>query len=309
MKKFYYIAVIAVFLWGSAGATPNPKNLKLASNNALILELGATSPLYEKKADSPTPIASLTKLMTAMIVLDSGLSLKEEIDVGREDLDYVKGSHSRLRLGTWLTRGEMLRLALMSSENHAAAALARHYPGGRTAFVVEMNAKAHQLGLKQTSFSDSTGLSPENVSTAQDLATLVQAATRYPLIREYTTTPEYSVELSPTGRKLEFQNSNRLVRAHNGWDISLQKTGYINEAGRCLVMITRIAQKDFVIVLLDSVGKYTRLGDAKRVKTWIETGKSGDLPKIITGDKKTSDATTVKPTTPAKKTKKKKAKH
>ncbi|MCL2309523.1 MAG: D-alanyl-D-alanine endopeptidase [Proteobacteria bacterium] len=307
MKHFYFIAVITFFslFLGAAEAAPDPARLKLASDRALVLEKGVSSPLYEKKADSVSSIASLTKLMTAMVVLDSGLSLDEALDVDGDDLDDLKGTHSRLRIGYRLTRGEMLRLALMSSENRAAATLARHYPGGCEAFVAEMNAKAYQLGLKQTSFVDSTGLSPENISTARDLAALVQAAARYPLIREYTTTPQYSVESEPSGRVLEYRNSNRLVRTDNDWDILLQKTGYINEAGRCLVMLVKIAQKEFVIVLLDSAGKYTRLGDAKRIKSWLETGKSGSPPKNksnIAEGKKSSAALTKKT---AKKTAKK----
>ncbi len=309
MKTFYLVAFIAFLsiFPGQSGAAPDPNNLKLASSSALVLEKGASLPLYEKKAENPAPIASLTKLMMAMIVLDSGLPLDEELEVGGDDLDYIKGTHSRLHTGSRLTRGEMLQLALMSSENRAAAALARHYPGGRLAFVVEMNVKAHQLGLKQTSFADSTGLSPENVSTAQDLAALVQAAARYPLIREYTTTPEHSVELTPAGRTLEYQNSNRLVRADNDWEILLQKTGYISEAGRCLVMLVKIAQKEFVIVLLDSVGKYTRLGDAQRVRSWIETGKGGDLPKSVAAKSKKKTAAP-KPVKKAQKTTKKQVK-
>ncbi|MDR2711247.1 MAG: D-alanyl-D-alanine endopeptidase, partial [Burkholderiales bacterium] len=269
-----------MFLWGHAEATanPDPNKLKLASGSALVLEKGVALPLYEKKADSPASIASLTKLMTAMVVLDSGLPLDEVLDVDSDDRDEIKNSHSRLRFGSRLTRGDMLRLALMSSENRAAATLARHYPGGSSSFVIEMNAKAKQLKLKHTSFTDPAGLSPENVSTAQDLAAIVQAAARYPLIREYTTTSEYSVEMA-SGRKLEYKNSNRLVRADNDWNIRLQKTGYIDEAGRCLVMLAKIAQKEVIIVLLDSSGKYTRLGDAQRIKTWIETGKGSELPK------------------------------
>jgi D-alanyl-D-alanine endopeptidase (penicillin-binding protein 7) len=166
----------------------------------------------------------------------------------------------------------MLRLALMSSENRAASSLARHYPGGTKAAVMAMNFKAASLGLKHTHYEDPTGLSPENVSTASDLARLVQAAAEYPLIREFTTTPSYMVELD-TGRTLGFNNSNALVKSQD-WDITLQKTGYIREAGKCVVMLVNIASKPFVIVLLDSLGKYTRIADAKRVKHWLETGET-----------------------------------
>jgi D-alanyl-D-alanine endopeptidase (penicillin-binding protein 7) len=171
----------------------------------------------------------------------------------------------------------MLRLALMSSENRAASALARHYPGGTPAFVAAMNAKAIALGMTRTHFDDPTGLSAENVSTANDLARLVQAAAQYPLIGEFSTTPAHFVEIQPTGAWLGFNNSNALVK-NTSWDIQLQKTGYIREAGKCLVMLTTIASRAVVIVLLDSAGKYTRLGDAQRIKQWLETGEAGPPP-------------------------------
>ncbi|HKU86636.1 MAG TPA: hypothetical protein VJV77_09885, partial [Casimicrobiaceae bacterium] len=186
---------------------------------------------------------------------------------------YLKGSHSRLAMGSTLTRREMLRLALMSSENRAASSLARHYPGGKHAFVEAMNIKASLLGMSHTHYADPTGLDAENVSTAHDLAKLVQAAAEYPLIREFTTTPSYLVELQPTGRTLGFNNSNALVK-NQSWDIQLQKTGYIREAGKCVVMLVNIASKPFVIVLLDSFGRYTRIADAQRIKHWLETGES-----------------------------------
>jgi D-alanyl-D-alanine endopeptidase (penicillin-binding protein 7) len=181
-------------------------------------------------------------------------------------------------MGTELSRREMLRLALMSSENRAASSLARSYPGGTPAFVAAMNAKALALGMTHTHFDDATGLTPTNVSTAKDLAIMVQAAATYPLIREFTTTPSHFVEVQPTGRVLGFNNSNRLVSS-SAWDILLQKTGFINEAGRCLVMLAQVASRPVVIVLLDSVGKYSRLGDANRVKYWLETGNALPTPK------------------------------
>ena len=221
--------------------------------------------MYAKAADEVTPIASLTKLMTAMVVLDTNPSMDEAVAVDMDDFDYLKGSRSRLRMGTTLSRGEMLRLALMSSENRAASSLARHYPGGNVEFVAAMNAKAAALGMTRTRFEDPTGLSPNNVSTANDLALMVGAAAQYPLIREYTTTPAHYVEMQPSGKMLGFNNSNALVK-NVSWDIQLQKTGYIREAGRCVVMLATIASRPMVIVLLDSLGKYTRLGDAQRVK-------------------------------------------
>jgi D-alanyl-D-alanine endopeptidase (penicillin-binding protein 7) len=255
----------------------DPGKLRLASANVLVLDAQDGRRMYAKAADEVTPIASLTKLMTAMVVLDANLSLEEPVAVDMDDFDYLKGSHSRLRMGATLSRDEMLRLALMSSENRAASSLARHYPGGILAFVVAMNAKAAELGMTRTRFEDPTGLSPNNVSTANDLALMVAAAAHYPLIRAYTTTPEHFVEVQPTGQTLGFNNSNALVR-NIAWDIQLQKTGYIREAGRCVVMLATIASRPMVIVLLDSLGKYTRLGDAQRVKHWLETGES--LPPV-----------------------------
>ena len=251
---------------------PDPAKLRLMSANALVLDADAQRPIYAKAADEVTPIASLTKLMTAMVVLDAGQPDEEPISIGTDDFDYLKGSRSRLRMGTMLPRREMLRLALMSSENRAASSLARHYPGGTPAFVAAMNAKAQSLGMTRTHYVDSTGLSADNVSTANDLAKLVQAAAQYPRIREFSTTPEHYVELE-SGRLMGFNNSNALVKK-SSWDIHLQKTGYIREAGRCVVMLATIASRPFVIVLLDSYGKYTRLADAERVKHWLETGEA-----------------------------------
>jgi len=249
----------------------DPGKLKLKSANALIIDPQSHETIYAKSPDSVTPIASITKLMTAMVVLDSHPDLDARITIDSEDFDYLKGTGSRLRMGTELTRRELLQLALMSSENRAASALARSYPGGTEAFVEAMNAKALALGMTHSHFHDATGLTPRNVSTASELAMMVAAAAQYPLIREFTTTPSSYVEVQPTGRLLGFNNSNRLVGSEQ-WDIKLQKTGFINEAGRCLVMVAEIARKPFVIVLLDSVGKYTRIADANRIKYWLETG-------------------------------------
>jgi len=253
-------------------AAPDPAKLKLASANALVVDAEADRPVFAKAANEITPIASVTKLMTAMVVIDAGQPLDEPLAVDIDDFDFLKGSQSRLGMGATLTRVEMLRLALMSSENRAASVLARHYPGGIDAAVTAMNAKAALLGMTRSRFSDPTGLSPENVSTASDLAKMVGAAAQYPLIRDFSTTPSHFVEVYPQGKVIGFRNSNRLVLS-NQWDIQLQKTGYIREAGRCLVMMVNIASKPFVIVLLDSVGKFTRLGDATRVKQWLETGE------------------------------------
>ena len=247
--------------------------LKLASANALVLDAGAGHPIYSKAADAVTPIASVTKLMTAMVVLDAAQPMDETLAVDIADIDLLKGSHSRLRLGSELSRREMLRLALMASENRAASSLARHYPGGHGAFVEAMNRKAQSLGMSNTHFSDPTGLSSENVSTANDLAKMVNAAAGYQLIRDFTTTSSHYVEVQPAGNVLGFNNTNSLVRGGQ-WDILLSKTGFIREAGKCLVMLANIASRPVVIVLLDSYGKLTRVGDANRVKHWLETGET-----------------------------------
>jgi D-alanyl-D-alanine endopeptidase (penicillin-binding protein 7) len=258
----------------------DPAKLKLASANALVVDASDNHAVYAKAADEITSIASLTKLMTAIVTLDAGLALDEPIAIDMDDFDFVKGTRSRLGMGTELPRREMLRLALMASENRAASSLARSYPGGAPAFVAAMNDKARALGMTSTRYADPTGLSPENVSTASDLAVLVSAAAQYPLIREFSTTESHSVEVQPAGRRLAFNNTNRLVRSPE-WDIQLSKTGYIREAGKCLVMLATIASKPFVIVLLDSAGKFTRLGDAQRVRYWLETG--GTMPSPVAG--------------------------
>jgi serine-type D-Ala-D-Ala endopeptidase (penicillin-binding protein 7) len=270
-----FLGLIAAIGAGAANADParDPSKLRLASTNAVVIDTTANRSVFAKGADAVTPIASLTKLMTAIVTLDAQLPLEEAIAIDTDDFDYLKGSHSRLRMGALLPRREMLRLALMSSENRAASSLARTYPGGTDAFVAAMNEKARALGMTRTSFADPTGLSPRNVSTANDLATLVATAAEYPEIRDFTTTASHFVEVQPTGQLLGFNNTNRLVQS-SGWNIQLSKTGYIREAGKCLVMLATIASKPFVIVLLDSAGKYTRLGDAQRVRYWLETGQT-----------------------------------
>ncbi|HSE02425.1 MAG TPA: D-alanyl-D-alanine endopeptidase [Burkholderiales bacterium] len=246
--------------------------LNLKSANALVLDQSGQRVLYAKNVEGVVPIASITKLMTALVVLDSGLPLDELIKISREDRDGLKGTRSRLTVGISLSRNDLLRIALMASENRAAAALTRAYPGGTDAFVAAMNRKAAELGMWRSRFVDGTGLSSGNVSNAQDLARLVGAAHRHPLIREYTTDSEYTVRLA-NGRKMRFTNSNRLVR-NSGWDIGLSKTGYISEAGRCLVMQAHIAATPVIIVLLDSWGQLTRIGDANRIKKWMESNSS-----------------------------------
>ncbi|TMH54034.1 MAG: D-alanyl-D-alanine endopeptidase [Betaproteobacteria bacterium] len=249
----------------ASNMTLDVSKLRLASANALVFDVSAGQPIYAKGADTITPIASVTKLMTAMVVLDADQAMDETISVGIADLDLLKGSHSRLRLGSELPRREMLRLALMASENRAASTLARHYPGGTEACVAAMNRKAQSLGMARTRFADPTGLSSENVSTASDLARMVRAAAGYDLIRDATTTASHYVDVQPTGTVLGYNNTNSLVRTAQ-WDIQLSKTGFIREAGKCLVMLANIASRPIVIVLLDSYGRLTRIGDANRVK-------------------------------------------
>lgn len=243
-------------------------NPQLRSSAFYVANQATGEVLLEKNSNTVLPIASITKLMTAMVVLDAGLSLSEELVVTEADIDTLKGTGSRLIVGTRLTRDEMLRLALMSSENRAASALGRHYPGGEHAFVEAMNVKARLLGAWDTRYFDSTGLNPQNVSSPRDLAKVVSAASTYPLIREFSTTSERHVTVG--GRMLRFGNTNSLVRSPD-WEIAVSKTGYISEAGRCLVMQAWMHSQPVVIVLMDSVGRYTRTADAQRVRKWLDT--------------------------------------
>lgn len=245
-----------------------PGQLAVQSSSVLVVGQDGGDPLYEKNASQVVPIASITKVMTAMVVLDSVPDLQAPITITEEDVDTLRGSRSRLHVGAVLSRETALLLALMSSENRAANALGRHYPGGMPAFLAAMNRKAVSLGMKNTRFADPTGLTSNNVSTAYDLARMVAAAHQYPLIREFSTTSDSRVEVS--GRALEYRNTNQLVKSST-WEIGLSKTGYIHEAGKCLVMQARVADKPVVIVLLDSAGKFTRIGDANRIKRWIES--------------------------------------
>src|SRR5574340_371839 len=262
----------------AARATPaltelNTSPLHLRSAAALIVTQDTDKPLYTKNTRMQTPIASITKLMTAMVVLDAGLPLDEVLAISSEDLDLLRSTSSRLRVGGRFTRHELLQLALMSSENRAASALSRNYPGGFAAFVTAMNRKAAELGMTQSTFVDATGLNSGNVSTAEDLARMVKAAYGYPEIREMTTT-ESSTVSSGIRRRLVFKNTNTLA-THPNWQTALSKTGYISEAGRCLVMQATIASQPVIIVLLDSAGKYTRIGDANRIKKWLESSRFG----------------------------------
>lgn len=254
-----------------AGLHGTSDPLDLRSSVALVIDADTHEVLLDKNAQAVLPIASLTKLMTSLVVVEAALPLDEMLTVTQDDVDTEKGSRSRLRVGTQLTRGEMLHLALMSSENRAANALGRHYPGGEAAFVSAMNAKAQLLGMADTRYVEPTGLSSRNQSSAKDLALLVSAASQHPLISELSISPSYQVAVGH--RTLQYHTTNRLL-LNPSWEIGLQKTGYISEAGRCLVMQARMAGRKLIMVFLDSTGKYSRLGDAERVRQWIEAAPS-----------------------------------
>jgi D-alanyl-D-alanine endopeptidase (penicillin-binding protein 7) len=240
---------------------------KLMSSSVLVVDQSDSSVLYSRHSDVAAPIASITKLMTALVVLDAKQSLDEPIQITDADRDFPKAAFSRLTVGATLTRGDLMHLALMSSENRAAHALGNNYPGGMHAMVAAMNAKAAALGMTNSHFVDPTGLSSENVASPEDLTKMVIAASKNRTIREYSTDKNYSVRVRK--HLVEFHNTDNLV-ANPTWNIIVQKTGYITEAGKCLVMAAVIEGRSVVIVLLYSLGKYTRVADAKRIKSWME---------------------------------------
>jgi D-alanyl-D-alanine endopeptidase (penicillin-binding protein 7) len=254
-------------------ATHDPLDLK--SSVALVIDQDTREVLFSKNDQAVLPIASLTKLMTGLIVTESRLPLDEMITITQDDVDTEKGSRSRLSVGTTLSRGELLHLALMSSENRAAHSLGRTYPGGMAKFVTLMNTRAHALGMKDTRYVEPTGLSSSNQSSAKDLATLVAAAYNDPMLRELSTSPGHEVEVGK--RTLQYNNTNRLVK-NPDWEIGLQKTGYISEAGQCLVMQAKVAGRKLIMVFLDSAGKLSRLGDAERVRRWVESQPVASQP-------------------------------
>ena len=256
-------------LWQSL----NPKKLRLQSAAALVVDHNGNE-VYAKHVDEPRPIASITKLMTAMVILDSSLPLQERITIVKEDRDLIQLTGSRLQYGATLTREQLLRLALMASENRAANALARTWPGGGASFVQAMNRKARTLGMQTSHFTGPAGLDPGNVASARDVEKMVRASLSYPLIREATTTRSISVYPYKGRGSLRYSNTNRLLR-NKAWTILVSKTGYLNEAGRCLVMQAKIADRPLVIVLLNSFGKLTPFGDSKRIREWIEHGING----------------------------------
>lgn len=266
--------VVAQAAPGDAG-TPKPRSAgrpDVRAGSYMVLDERGAQVLAASHEDKPAPIASITKLMTAMVVLEAGQSLDESITIGPDEVRGTRGSASRLVPGTTLTRGELLRLALMSSENRAAFSLCNHYPGGKQPCIAAMNAKAQALGMRSTRFVEPTGLSPQNVASPRDLSKLVLAASGNARIAEYSTTPRYTVTLRR--QQAEFHNTNPLVKSP-AWEIALQKTGYIAEAGRCLVMRTIIDGRDVVIVLMNSWGTQTRFADARRIRAWIEKRRPG----------------------------------
>ena len=289
-------------LSGAETTNALPVQPKLSALSVLVLDEKTGSPLIIKNADMETPIASISKLMTAMVILDAKQDMQEKIAVTNEDVDMLRHSSSRLAVGTVLTRGQLLHLALIASENRAAHALARHYPGGLGACIQAMNQKAKTLGMQNTTFEDPTGLTSHNQSTAEDLAKMVKAAYAYPTIHEITTTAHYQITHTTLSRirerirshklrhhkrqsthivwrsitrEVAFNNTNQLVR-EGRWDIGLSKTGFINEAGHCLVMQANIARHKVIIVLLDAAGKYDRIRDAQRIRQWMESHLTND---------------------------------
>ena len=259
--------------------------LSLQSAVALVVDQDTGEVLFDKNSQAVLPIASISKLMTAMVVLDAQLPMSEMLEISEADVDTERNTRSRLSTGTRLSRGELLQLALMSSENRAAHALGRNYPGGMPAFVEQMNRKAREIGMSSSSFIEPTGLSSQNVSNARDLATLVRTASKYPLIREYSTASALTVD---TGyRTVSYRNTNRLV-GNPDWDIELQKTGYISEAGNCVVMQTRIDGRPVVLVLLDAQARMARVGDAQRIRHWLERATRAGVDVGGTGAHKVS---------------------
>lgn len=257
-----YIKAAQILAYGK------PERLRLRSQVALIMDEREGVPLYERAAATPRPIASLTKLMTALVILESDAALDEAVAITEEDRDRLKGSRSRIPFGTVLTRAELLRAALGASDNRAASALARNYPGGRAEFITAMNAKAQALDMTGTRFADASGLAAGNVSTARDLLKLLEAARSQPLIHRFTTSGEFQVTDLARGRVIEFVNTNRLVRQER-WEIALSKTGYTADAGNCLVMRVTVAGRPLSIVLLNSWGRQTKYADAQRIRDWL----------------------------------------
>lgn len=266
---------------------------ELASGSAMVLDLQTHNVIYARNPDKVVPIASITKLMTAMVTLDAHLPLNEMLSVDISQTPEMKGVHSRVRLNSQISRKEMLLLTLMSSENRAAASLAHHYPGGYQAFIKAMNAKAKALGMTNTRYVEPTGLSMHNVSTARDLTKLLLASKRYPLIGQLSTTASQTATFKDPDYSLPFRNTNHLIY-NPKWNIQLTKTGFTNQAGHCLVMRTMIGNRSVSLVVLDAFGKYTHFADANRLRTWIETGKVTPIPPAARDYRRQKDANLAK---------------
>ncbi|NLY27816.1 MAG: D-alanyl-D-alanine endopeptidase [Alcaligenaceae bacterium] len=265
------VALLLTVFSGHVRAEPS-----LIAEIAYVQDLSSSSTLYEKNSQEVRPIASITKLMTALVVADARQPLNEILTISEDDIDRMRNSRSRLPVGTQLSRADMLHLALMSSENRAANALGRHYPGGLPAFVRAMNDKARALGMRQSHFTEPTGLSSQNVSSPRDLVKLMLAVNKHPVIRRYSTNDHHVVQLN-RGRQVIYRNTNRLV-TKTDWNIKVSKTGFINEAGQCLVMLTEMNNRQVAVVLLNASGRYSRIGDAVRVRSLVE--HRGHQPRI-----------------------------
>jgi D-alanyl-D-alanine endopeptidase (penicillin-binding protein 7) len=264
-------AVTASFTY----AAPNQQDL--AAGSALLVDLKTNQVLYERNASTVVPIASVTKLMTAMVALDAKLPLNDMLPINISETKEMQGVFSRVHVGSELSRRDMIEIALMASENRAAASLAHHYPGGYSAFIAAMNSKARSLGMNSTRFVEPTGLSEHNVSNARDLVLMIKAASQYPLIEQFSTASEKTQAFRKPNYTLGFRNTNNLVRKPD-WSVQLSKTGYTGEAGRCLVMNTVMNQRQVAFVVLDAFGKYTHMADATRLKRWLETGRVTPVP-------------------------------
>lgn len=275
----FIFSLVSVSIATSAHATTaklDPNNIQTASVSTYVTDLKSGKTLYKKNQNVVMPLASITKLMTAMVTLDAKLPLDEKITFKPIDKKRMYNGYTRIRMESRLSRGETIHIALMSSENLAAAALAGNYPGGYNAFIKAMNAKAKALGMTNTRFVDSSGLDPKNVSTASDINKMAKAAYKYTKIREYSTTPVHTVYFSKPKYKLGYTNTNVLARGKK-WDVEMTKTGYLDIAGHCLTMITKIDGKEILMVMLDAQGKLTPIGDAGRIKKWLQTGNSGKI--------------------------------
>lgn len=283
MTPFFKAGLLAISLFTAshyAIAAPLNNNLKhqeLAAGSALLVDLKTNQVLYSSNPDFIAPIASVTKLMTAMVTLDAKQPLDEKLPIVIKDTAEMQGVFSRVRVGSQLSRHDTLLITLMSSENRAAASLAHHYPGGHEAFIKAMNAKAQALGMHSSHFVEPTGLSEKNVSSAHDLVLLIKAAQHYPLIKQFSTTDEKTIAFTKPNYTLGFRNTNALVRKDN-WNIQLSKTGFTNSAGHCLVMSTEMNNRPVAFVVLDAFGKYTHMADANRLKKWLETGTVTPVP-------------------------------